>query len=95
MKQRLFALALLVSFYLQAQEPAIIPKPSRIEMQDGNFSITPATQIVVAGTGVEKAAMFLNDYLHKFYGFKLTVSKAAVAKNNIVLGLSKRKETVD
>lgn len=95
MKQRLLALALLASFYLQAQEPAIIPKPSRIDMQDGNFSITPTTQIVVAGTGVEKAAMFLNDYLQKFYGFKLAVSKTAVAKNSIVLSLGKNKETVD
>lgn len=95
MKQRLLALVLLGSFYLQAQEPAIIPKPSRIDMQDGNFSITPATQIVVAGTGVDKAAMFLNDYLQKFYGFKLTVSKTAVAKNTIVLSLGKNKESVD
>ncbi len=95
MKQRLLALALLVSVYLQAQEPAIIPQPSRIEMQDGNFSITPATQLVVAGAGVEKAAMFLNDYLQKFYGFKLSVSKTTAAKNSIVLNLAKKAETVE
>ena len=95
MKQRLFAFAVLVSFYLQAQEPAIIPKPSRLEMQDGNFSITPATQIVTAGVGVEKAAMFLNDYLQKFYGFRLNVSKTAVAKNSIALNLAKKAGDVD
>lgn len=94
MKKRLLCFSLLITVMVSAQEPAIIPKPSRMEMQDGNFNITPSTQIVLKGQGLEKAAMFLNDYLQKFYGFKLAVTKTAVAKNSIVLGLEKMESAI-
>lgn len=94
MKKRLLCFSLLLAVMVSAQEPAIIPKPSRMEMQDGNFNITPATQIVLKGPGLEKAAMFLNDYLQKFYGFKLAVTKAAVSRNSISLGLEKMESAI-
>lgn len=94
MKKRLLCFSLLLTVMVSAQEPAIIPKPSHMEMQDGNFNITPSTQIVLKGSGLEKAAMFLNDYLQKFYGFKLAVTKTAVAKNSIVLGLEKMESAI-
>lgn len=94
MKKRLLCFSLLLTVMVSAQEPAIIPKPSHMEMQDGNFNITPATRIVLKGAGLEKAAMFLNDYLQKFYGFKLAVTKTAVAKNSIVLGLEKMESAI-
>lgn len=94
MKKRLLCFSLLLTVIVSAQEPAIIPKPSRMEIQDGNFNISPSTQIVLKGSGLEKAAMFLNDYLQKFYGFKLAVTKTAVAKNSIVLGLEKMESTI-
>lgn len=94
MKKRLLCFSLLLAVMVSAQEPAIIPKPSRMEMQDGNFNITPSTQIVLKGPGLEKAAMFLNDYLQKFYGFKLAVTKAAVSKNSISLGLEKMESAI-
>ncbi|MBI2282821.1 MAG: beta-N-acetylhexosaminidase [Bacteroidetes bacterium] len=94
MKKKLLCFSLLLTVMVSAQEPAIIPKPSHMEMQDGNFNITPATRIVLKGAGLEKAAMFLNDYLQKFYGFKLAVTKTAVAKNSIVLGLEKMESAI-
>lgn len=94
MKKRLLCFSLLLTVIVSAQEPAIIPKPSHMEMQDGNFNITPATRIVLKGAGLDKAAMFLNDYLQKFYGFKLAVTKTDMAKNNIVLGLEKMESAI-
>ena len=85
MKQILLALMLFVTFSVKAQEVNIIPKPSRLEKMDGNFSITPSTQIVLTGTGLEKSAQFLNDYLLKFYGFQLKIVKTSDFKNYISL----------
>ena len=85
MKHRLLALMLLITLSMSAQDVNIIPKPSRLEKMDGNFSITPSTQIVLTGTGLEKSAQFLNDYLQKFYGFQLKVVKTSDFKNYISL----------
>ena len=89
MRHRLLAFTLLITFSITAQEVNIIPKPSRMEKMDGNFSITPSTQIVLTGSGLEKSAQFLNDYLQKFYGFQLKVVKNSVAKNYISLNFER------
>lgn len=89
MKTKLLAIAFLFTVSVQAQEINIIPKPSKLETQTGNFTVTANTPIVLAGTGLEKSARFLNDYLQKFYGFQLKVSKSASVKNAIVLGYEK------
>jgi hexosaminidase len=88
MKHRLFTLACLFSLTLSAQDIDIIPRPTKIETKSGSFTITPTTSIVLAESGLEKSAQFLNDYLQKFYGFKLPVIKNTSAhKNNIVLDI--------
>jgi len=89
MKTKLLAIAFLFTVSVQAQEINIIPKPSKLETQTGNFTVTANTPIVLAGTGLETSARFLNDYLQKFYGFQLKVSKGSSAKNAIVLGYEK------
>ncbi len=81
MKQRLLALALLFSVFTNAQDINIIPKPSRAVKTEGNFSITPSTQIILAETGLERSAHFLNDYLEKFYGFRLPVLNKVSHRN--------------
>jgi hexosaminidase len=81
MKQRLLALTLLFALFATAQDVNIIPKPFRTVKMDGNFSITPATQIILEETGLEKSAQFLNDYLQKFYGFRLQVIKNGGLRN--------------
>jgi hexosaminidase len=60
-----------------AQDISIIPQPAEITPAKaaGQFAITSKTQIVLEGTGLENSANFLNDYLQKFYGFKLQIAK--------------------
>lgn len=69
----------------KSQEVSIIPQPSKLVVEKGNFTINAKTQIVLAGEGLEQSAKFLNDYLQQFFGFKLKVVKNAGSKNNIVL----------
>ncbi|MES2329574.1 MAG: beta-N-acetylhexosaminidase [Bacteroidota bacterium] len=91
MKQTLLALAVFFAVVAGAQEVNIIPKPTKVETQPGNFVITPATSIVLSETGLERSAQFLNDYLQKFYGFRLPVIKNGRSqknnKGNIVLDI--------
>lgn len=82
------AIALLLFSFLQpclAQDISIIPLPSKITTEKGSFIINNKTQIVLAGSGLEESANFLNDYLHQFFGMQLKVVKKAENKNNIVL----------
>ncbi len=85
MKKTLLVIGLCIALQATSQNISIIPKPSTMEVQSGSFTITPATQIVLSESGMEKSAQFLNDYLQKFYGFKLTVTKTSNHKNSIVL----------
>ncbi|MFM2363929.1 MAG: hypothetical protein RLZZ316_2831, partial [Bacteroidota bacterium] len=83
-------LALLLAFTiikLKAQELAIVPQPAEINWPQtkGNNTITSNTPIVLAGSGLENSANFLNDYLQRFYGFKLKIIKGTNFKNAIVL----------
>ncbi len=94
MKTKLLAISFLFTVSVQAQEINIIPKPSKLETQPGNFTVTANTPIVLLGTGLEKSAGFLNDYLQKFYGFQLKISKGSSAKNAIVLGYEKMNHTI-
>ncbi|MES2003429.1 MAG: beta-N-acetylhexosaminidase [Bacteroidota bacterium] len=87
MKHGLLAFCLLFAFTTQAQEISLVPQPSQLTKLTGTFTITPATQIILAESSLSKSAEFLNDYLQHFYGFRLQVSKSSNHKNNIVLGL--------
>jgi hexosaminidase len=83
------ALLLVNSSCLMAQTGInIIPEPASVKEQSGNFTITPATKLVVTGSGLEKEAGYFNDYLQQFYGFKLGMSTKA-GKGSIVLGYEK------
>ncbi|NCI49981.1 beta-N-acetylhexosaminidase [Sediminibacterium roseum] len=88
MKKNFFVLALFFSLSSFAQEVNLIPRPTKVETQQGSFTITPNTAIVLAESGLERSAQFLNDYLQQFYGFRLPVVKNSSAhKNNIVLDI--------
>jgi hexosaminidase len=89
MKQTFLGLALLLTLFAGAQEISIIPRPSKMEAGTGNFTITNTTKIILAGSGMEKSARFLNDYLQKFYGFHLQVQKKGSSQNNIVLNFER------
>lgn len=67
---------------LNAQEVNIIPKPKKLELKKGSFTITPATVIVLGDDGENATASFLNQHLQSFYGFQLKTVKSS-AKNFI------------
>lgn len=80
---------LMIAGFAQSQSLNIIPAPVKAEVKQGNFIITPSTKLILAATGAEKSAAFLNAYLKKFYGFQLTTSKQQNWKNAIVLNYEK------
>ena len=72
---------------LNAQEINIIPQPVSLKQPKiaAKFEITPSTEIVLEGSDLENSADFLNDYLQKFYHFKLKVAKNSASSNVIRL----------
>ena len=95
MKKILIAFCLALVFTQnQAQEIALIPQPEKLTPGTGNFSITPKTKIVLAGSGLEQSAKFLNDYFQTFFGFKLAIQKSGDFKNNIVLNYEKMEHSI-
>jgi hexosaminidase len=72
---------------LTAQEINIIPQPVSVKQPKiaGSFAVTPATTIVLEGSGLENSVDFFNDYLQQFYHFKLKTAKSSTSKNVIVL----------
>jgi hexosaminidase len=91
MKKTLLVITVLFAAFAGAQEVNIIPKPTKAEIQPGNFVITATTSIVLSETGLERSAQFLNDYMQKFYGLRLPIIKNGRSqknnKNNIVLDI--------
>lgn len=65
----------------------IVPMPASAELpaSAGTMILTKNTPLVLEGSGLEKTAAFFNNYLQKYYGFKLPVTRKAGAKNAIVL----------
>ena len=58
-----------------AQTVNIIPKPVSLTVQKGSFGLSKKTTIAVQDEGDRNAAAFLNDYLQRYYGFKLDIDK--------------------
>ena len=64
----------------------IVPQPVEMKIvSQAKFAITKNTGLVLQGTGLERSAIFLNNYFQKFYGFKLNISKKRTGKNEILL----------
>jgi hexosaminidase len=86
---KIFASTLLLFFtsVTSAQQINIIPQPKSLKQPRiaANFNITPSTEIVLEGSNMKKALNFLNDYLQRFYLFKLKVVKNSSSKNTIRL----------
>ncbi|HEY4151001.1 MAG TPA: family 20 glycosylhydrolase [Chitinophagaceae bacterium] len=82
------SLTLLLAGSAHAQDINIIPRPVEVKKPatPGTFVISPATTIVLEGSGMENTVDFLNDYLSRFYGYKLKITKSeGPHKNAIVL----------
>lgn len=72
-----------------APQTDIIPAPVSLNRETGHFTLGPGTPLVLAGQGLEPSAAFLNDYLERYYGFRLKVSTAPAdsnARGALVLG---------
>ncbi|MGK2860895.1 MAG: glycoside hydrolase family 20 zincin-like fold domain-containing protein [Chitinophagaceae bacterium] len=63
----------------------IIPKPVSLTIGDGIFTLNSDTKIVFKEKDLGKQAAFFNDYLQKFYGFKLKTTRKNKSGPNIVL----------
>src|SRR5690348_2208267 len=65
-----------------AQDVNIIPQPAHVVKEEGSFTITKNTSLVIPDNADLKTAEFLNSYLKGFYGFELPVKKQ-ITKNSI------------
>ncbi len=91
MKKIILSGLILSSVIAYTQDINIIPRPAEIKTgkKGSNFILTPATQIVLEGSGMENSYNFLNDYLQKFYSFKLKIVKTSNTKNVIRLNFER------
>ncbi len=89
MKKILILLFIFGVSQLRAQEISIIPKPTSLQLKEGNFSITPKTKIALAGSNLDKIAALLQSFIENKYGFKLPIVKNGAIKGNIVLNFDR------
>ena len=71
----IFFLMLTVACTARSQAVKIIPQPASLTVQKGAFSLSKKTVIAVQDEGDRNAANFLNDYLQRYYGFKLDIDR--------------------
>jgi hexosaminidase len=98
MKKTFVLLASLALLYTgMAQGITIIPQPAVLKQPRiaANFTITPATTIVLEGSGLENAANFFNAYLQRFYNYKLKIAATAASKNVIRLNYERMDNAVE
>jgi hexosaminidase len=84
MIRSLFFTILFFSQLSFAQEVNIIPQPSKVIMNTGNFLISPRTRLVVMNENDKPTADFFNKYLFDNYGFELAITKEET-NNSITL----------
>ncbi|MEO6613540.1 MAG: beta-N-acetylhexosaminidase [Chitinophagaceae bacterium] len=84
-------LLLLPVFIATAQTISIIPQPVSLKQPKiaASFIVTPATQIVLEGSNMTNAVEFFNNYLQRFFLFKLKVVKNSASKNAIRLNFER------
>ncbi len=86
MKKTIFFFLIFGSLFCNAQNNLnIIPVPAEVKTGKGFFHIDKNTNIVLEGSGLEKNAAILNDYLQPFLGFKLNITKKHNPTNSIRL----------
>lgn len=82
MKWLLMAFLLLMSSGIFSQKINIIPAPVKIRTEPGSFALSDKTALILNDSGEKATADFLNDYLQRFYGFKLSI--VPQAKDNYI-----------
>jgi hexosaminidase len=77
MRLLFFLPAILLSLFLSAQNIHIIPKPQKMELRNGSFSLTPETVILASDNNTQSTIQFFNQHLKTYYGFELKTVKTA------------------
>ena len=72
-------LVLLISVSASAQEINIVPQPAEMTMNEGSFTLSASTVIIVKNGADDNTAKFFNDYLKQFFGLKLKKVKSAAS----------------
>lgn len=64
---------------INAQPISIVPEPAEMIMPRiaAKFIVNRSTKIYLEGSGLEKSASFLNEYLKKIYGFQCAIVKGS------------------
>lgn len=84
MKQLTALLFFCLPILSMSQNLNIIPAPVSQTVNTGTFTLSASTKIKLIDNGEKATANFLNDYLQRYYGFKLAITKEA-SKNFISL----------
>ncbi len=86
MKKLLLAAGVIIfSVTSFSQSLSIIPAPASVTLNQGTFTITPSTKIILEAPAAKKSADFFNKYLKEYYGFTLPVAKEKTAESNAVI----------
>ena len=85
---------LITSLNVIAQEINIIPKPAflRANTAKKSFNLNVNTQIVMESDSMLNSAIFLNEYLQKYFNIKLKTTTLAPKENFIKLSLNSASE---
>lgn len=82
----LILLGLCLSAEAWAQTLAIVPRPADARLTGGTFEVNGKTKILAGTDETRNMAAYINDYLLKFYGFKLPYeSQTQPARKAILL----------
>jgi hexosaminidase len=65
--------------------PALIPIPESVEMRAGHFAFSPETKIVCYFENLKSDVSWFNDYLEKYYGYRLEVLSKVPDKGNYII----------
>jgi hexosaminidase len=79
MKYLILLCSLLISINILAQDINITPLPAKMEIMKGHFSINKHTVIVSPDVNDRSSADLFNEYLFKYYGFRLRMAKSALS----------------
>ncbi len=86
MKKILLITLLLNTLFAAAQNTLnLVPMPAEVKMDNGSFQLNRNTRIVLEGSGLEKTASLLNEYIKASLGYSLKIENQYTNPNSISL----------
>ncbi|HEY0679529.1 MAG TPA: family 20 glycosylhydrolase [Chitinophagaceae bacterium] len=86
--KRLLGLILICSTLSVTAQLNIVPQPMKAVAGTGSFQLSDKTTLILLDEGEQHSANFLNDYLERFYGFRLKTGKES--SSNFIRLVTKR-----